>query len=147
MFFEPKSFTNAKITNITYTLTSKKNTFKISHRLKKCKRARKVLKSKAAKDREKPICTDKIYKLACPICIKTVFKFTKAPKTKGKCICQRCQRSFTFDDTYIDLTITSGIPNVEYLNDHAPITLLYQNPFVAYIYERGWRQSQFQIFN
>lgn len=144
MYLMSKGFIHNKITKSTFFTTNRKTIKNSSKLVIKCQSASIALESEDKNDKEIPIDTTNVtFRMACPICNTTVFKFTKAPITKGKCSCEKCQRSFLFDDTYIDLTLTSGISNLEYLNYQPISTSLFQNPIVGYVYERGWRQSHF----
>eukprot|EP00850_Spirogloea_muscicola_P016613 SM000136S00159 [mRNA] locus=s136:56084:57808:- [translate_table: standard] len=55
--------------------------------------------------------------------------------------CRRCQRSYDAAGGVLDLTVTSGAEDYE---DETHLgTTIFQNPAVAFAYERGWRQNFF----
>lgn len=57
------------------------------------------------------------------------------------CSCRRCVRTFDTASKYLDLTVTSGIPQQVYEQKQWQGTELFRQPLVSFIYERGWRQN------
>ncbi|RZC50445.1 hypothetical protein C5167_018876 [Papaver somniferum] len=53
--------------------------------------------------------------------------------------CQKCNKSYSSKDIYLDLTITYGSKN--YTESYPTRTELFRNPLVSFLYERGWRQN------
>ncbi|KAH0449677.1 hypothetical protein IEQ34_020369 [Dendrobium chrysotoxum] len=82
--------------------------------------------------------------LSCPICYEPLIR--KGPPGlnlpavyRSGFRCQKCNKSFTSKDGYLDLTVTSG--TTEY-NEFKPArTELFRSPLVSFLYERGWRQN------
>ncbi|KAL3695937.1 hypothetical protein R1sor_010013 [Riccia sorocarpa] len=78
-------------------------------------------------------------KLVCPICqqpvASTASKSFGLATVKGDLNCSRCRKSYPSTGGIIDLTI----PRKGYV---APIgSLFFQNPLIAYVYERGYRDN------
>lgn len=53
--------------------------------------------------------------------------------------CQKCNKSFTSKNGYLDLTVTSG--TTEYTEFKPARMELFRSPLVSFLYERGWRQT------
>ncbi|PKA59165.1 putative methyltransferase [Apostasia shenzhenica] len=82
--------------------------------------------------------------LCCPICYEPLIR--KGPSGlnllavyRSGFRCQKCNKSFTSKDGYLDLTVTSGTAAY---NEFRPArTELFRSPLVSFLYERGWRQN------
>ncbi|URD88265.1 hypothetical protein MUK42_26957 [Musa troglodytarum] len=82
--------------------------------------------------------------LACPICYEPLTRKGPAGLNlpsiyRSGFKCQKCNKSFTSKDVYLDLTITSG--TTEYSEFKPARTELFRSPLVSFLYERGWRQN------
>ncbi|CAL9200737.1 unnamed protein product [Musa hybrid cultivar] len=82
--------------------------------------------------------------LACPICYEPLIRKGPAGLNvpsiyRSGFKCQKCNKSFTSKDVYLDLTITSG--TTEYSEFKPARTELFRSPLVSFLYERGWRQN------
>ncbi|XP_020592599.1 uncharacterized methyltransferase At2g41040, chloroplastic isoform X1 [Phalaenopsis equestris] len=82
--------------------------------------------------------------LSCPICYVPLIR--KGPPGlnlravyRSGFRCQKCNKSFTSKDRYLDLTVTSG--TTEYIEFKPDQTELFRSPLVSFLYERGWRQN------
>ncbi|KAF8033872.1 hypothetical protein BT93_C0213 [Corymbia citriodora subsp. variegata] len=53
--------------------------------------------------------------------------------------CNRCNKSYSSKDNFVDLTLTAGLRN--YIEVKPRRTELFRSPLVAFLYERGWRQN------
>lgn len=53
--------------------------------------------------------------------------------------CQKCKKSYTSKNTYLDLTVTAGTKT--YTEFRPAATELFRSPLVSFVYERGWRQN------
>lgn len=68
--------------------------------------------------------------IRCPICMVT-------PLVSNKC--SRCSRTYVSNETFTDLTLTSGAvynPQQKWGG-----TELFRSPLISFVYERGWRQG------
>ncbi|KMZ70428.1 Methyltransferase-like [Zostera marina] len=81
---------------------------------------------------------------ACPICYEPLTR--KGPSGlnlnaiyRSGFKCQRCQKTFSSKDVYLDLTVTSG--TTAYSESKPIRSELFRNPLVSFLYERGWRQT------
>lgn len=81
---------------------------------------------------------------SCPICYEPLIR--KGPPGlnlpavyRSGFRCQKCNKSFTSKDGYLDLTVTSG--TTEYKEFKPARTELFRSPLVSFLYERGWRQN------
>ncbi|CAM6128075.1 unnamed protein product [Calypogeia fissa] len=82
--------------------------------------------------------------LACPVCYRPLaYSGSETPNLltvkKSKLRCSNCQKSYDSDGGIIDLTL----PNEGFIPQG---TSFFQNPLVAFIYERGYRDV-FAIYN
>ncbi|CAK0786209.1 hypothetical protein CVIRNUC_009422 [Coccomyxa viridis] len=85
---------------------------------------------------------DPEYTFACPICLTTELKVQKASARFSQGLhCSRCDRSFTANETSVDLTPTSGADMRVYKQKFWGGTQLFRSPLVSFVYERGWRQG------
>ncbi|KAF5208036.1 S-adenosyl-l-methionine-dependent methyltransferases superfamily protein [Thalictrum thalictroides] len=82
--------------------------------------------------------------LACPICYTPLIRegppgFNVPAIYWSGFQCQKCLKSYSSKEIFLDLTITSGTKDyVEF----KPFKIeLFRNPIVSFLYERGWRQS------
>ncbi|KAJ4810560.1 Demethylmenaquinone methyltransferase [Rhynchospora pubera] len=81
---------------------------------------------------------------ACPICYEPLIRkgpagFNVPAIYRSGFKCQKCDKTFTSKDVFLDLTVTSGMK--EY-NEIKPVrTELFRSPLVSFLYERGWRQN------
>lgn len=80
------------------------------------------------------------FRVACPICTTTGFTVDEAPKQDGKLSCSTCGRDFSYNNTYLDLTLGSGVESNTYTERAWAGTELFRTQAMSYIYERGWRQ-------
>ncbi|XP_027332445.1 uncharacterized methyltransferase At2g41040, chloroplastic isoform X3 [Abrus precatorius] len=81
---------------------------------------------------------------ACPVCYEPLIR--KGPSGlnlsaiyRSGFKCQRCKKSYTSKDTYLDLTVTAGLR--DYTEIQPARTELFRSPLVSFLYERGWRQN------
>ncbi|XP_026447874.1 uncharacterized methyltransferase At2g41040, chloroplastic-like [Papaver somniferum] len=81
---------------------------------------------------------------SCPICFEPLTR--KGPPGlnlpaiyRSAFKCQKCNKSYSSKDIYLDLTITYGSKN--YTESYPTRTELFRNPLVSFLYERGWRQN------
>ncbi|KAJ0984316.1 hypothetical protein J5N97_002672 [Dioscorea zingiberensis] len=82
--------------------------------------------------------------LACPICYEPLTR--KGPSGlnlpaiyRSGFKCEKCNKTFSSKDMYLDLTVTSG---TKAYNEFKPArTELFRSPLVSFLYERGWRQN------
>ncbi|WOL18336.1 hypothetical protein Cni_G27130 [Canna indica] len=82
--------------------------------------------------------------LACPICYEPLIRkgpsgFNLPSIYRSGFKCQKCNKSFTSKDVFLDLTITSG--TTEYSEFKPARSELFRSPLVSFLYERGWRQN------
>lgn len=78
-------------------------------------------------------------RLICPICLQTEFS-VDIGDSNPSLSCGRCRR--TFDSSkFVDMTLSSGLKNTEYMLRTEPMTSTFQSPLVSFVYERGWRQG------
>ena len=82
-----------------------------------------------------------VCRLLCPICLTTEFEIHKETTPSSLLYCERCQRSFDTTAAFYDLTLSSGEKSAEYTLSNGLGTSTFQNPFVGFVYERGWRQQ------
>ncbi|KAJ0091211.1 hypothetical protein Patl1_14860 [Pistacia atlantica] len=80
----------------------------------------------------------------CPICYQPLIR--KGPPGlnlpaiyRSGFKCDKCDRSFSSKDNYLDLTLISGLK--DYVEVKPASTELFRSPFVSFLYERGWRQN------
>ncbi|KAL0912461.1 hypothetical protein M5K25_018434 [Dendrobium thyrsiflorum] len=88
--------------------------------------------------------SDTLYNLACPICYKPFASRGDPQVTLASTIgsgveCYTCKKLYCHNETYLDLTIASGLE--EYSETMPAATEIFRNPLVPFLYERGWRQS------
>jgi SAM-dependent methyltransferase len=82
------------------------------------------------------------FHLACPICQSTQLQLQNAGgQPTGDTRCPRCARTFAANSTFVDLTLSSGVPQKAYKQKQWGGTTLFQSPVVSFVYERGWRQG------
>lgn len=81
---------------------------------------------------------------ACPICYQPLIR--KGPKGfnlpaiyRSGFKCNRCNKTYSSKDNYLDLTITAGMK--DYTEVKPVRTELFRSPLVSFLYERGWRQN------
>eukprot|EP00210_Caulerpa_lentillifera_P006553 g6258.t1 len=80
--------------------------------------------------------------LVCPICLVTEFDTNHLTSvTTDSLYCPRCSRGFDVNEDFVDMTLSSGVRNLDYALTTGVGTTLFQNPLVGFIYERGWRQQ------
>ncbi|XP_077222973.1 S-adenosyl-L-methionine-dependent methyltransferases superfamily protein [Tasmannia lanceolata] len=82
--------------------------------------------------------------LACPICYKPLIRkgpsgLNLAAIYRSGFKCNKCEKSFSSKDVYLDLTVTAGTK--EYREFKPSRTELFRSPVVSFLYERGWRQN------
>ncbi|KAK9100496.1 hypothetical protein Scep_023926 [Stephania cephalantha] len=81
---------------------------------------------------------------ACPVCYEPLIR-KGPPGLKVPAIyrsgfkCQKCNKTFSSKEFYLDLTVTSGTKN--YAEIKPTRTELFRSPLVSFLYERGWRQN------
>ncbi|KAI3920374.1 hypothetical protein MKX01_000713 [Papaver californicum] len=82
--------------------------------------------------------------LSCPICFEPLTR--KGPPGlnlpaiyRSAFKCQKCNKSYSSKNIYLDLTITYGTK--DYSESYPTRTELFRNPLVSFLYERGWRQN------
>ena len=80
-------------------------------------------------------------RLLCPICLTTEFEIHKETTPSSLLHCERCQRTFDTTTAFYDMTLSSGAKATEYTLSNGVGTSTFQNPFVGFVYERGWRQQ------
>ncbi|XP_031277441.1 uncharacterized methyltransferase At2g41040, chloroplastic [Pistacia vera] len=80
----------------------------------------------------------------CPICYQPLIR--KGPPGlnlpaiyRSGFKCDKCDRSYSSKDNYLDLTLISGLK--DYVEVKPASTELFRSPFVSFLYERGWRQN------
>ncbi|KAK9130556.1 hypothetical protein Sjap_011043 [Stephania japonica] len=81
---------------------------------------------------------------ACPVCYEPLIR--KGPPGlnvpaiyRSGFKCQKCNKTFSSKEFYLDLTVTSGTKNYAEINPTR--TELFRSPLVSFLYERGWRQN------
>ncbi|KAK9098496.1 hypothetical protein Syun_025541 [Stephania yunnanensis] len=81
---------------------------------------------------------------ACPVCYEPLIR--KGPPGlnvpaiyRSGFKCQKCNKTFSSKEFYLDLTVTSGTKN--YAEIKPTRTELFRSPLVSFLYERGWRQN------
>ncbi|OUZ99310.1 Methyltransferase type 11 [Macleaya cordata] len=82
--------------------------------------------------------------LACPICYNPLKcnsgSESTVESTAGSSFqCGTCKKSYSSNETYIDLTVASGAK--EYTEFKPASTEIFRTPLVSFLYERGWRQN------
>ncbi|KAJ3679162.1 hypothetical protein LUZ60_017173 [Juncus effusus] len=82
--------------------------------------------------------------LACPICYEPLIRkgpsgFTLPAIYRSGFKCEKCNKTYTSKDVFLDLTIISGMK--EYSELKPVRTELFRSPLVSFLYERGWRQN------
>lgn len=77
--------------------------------------------------------------ILCPICLKTEFEIVNS--NIDSLFCHRCSRGFDSNEDFVDMTLSSGVRDLEYTLTTASGTRLFENPIVSFVYERGWRQE------
>lgn len=85
------------------------------------------------------ITTPVIIPVLCPICLTTEFEIVNS--TDFSLFCHRCSRGFDSNEDFVDLTLSSGVRDLEYTLTTSSGTRLFENPIVSFVYERGWRQE------
>eukprot|EP00897_Mesotaenium_endlicherianum_P007927 jgi/Mesen1/7162/ME000037S06522 len=91
---------------------------------------------------------DRELELACPICYETLSRtgpsgIHKDALAQTRLRCVRCQRPFSTGGGVANMTLGGGQDSFE--ERQLPGTSIFQNPAVAFVYERGWRQG-FALF-
>nr|XP_043614317.1 uncharacterized methyltransferase At1g78140, chloroplastic-like [Erigeron canadensis] len=79
-----------------------------------------------------PICYDKLLWNGDPL-----FSVDSTPRSVLKC--STCNNTYSGNETYLDLTITSG--SKKYGESMPASSELFRLPLVSFLYERGWRQA------
>ncbi|KAL1308510.1 hypothetical protein HN51_050470 [Arachis hypogaea] len=81
---------------------------------------------------------------SCPICFEALKR--KGPSGlnisaiyRSAFECKGCNKFYSSKDTYLDLTVTSGLR--DYSEVQPARTELFRSPLVSFLYERGWRQN------
>ncbi|CAH8390581.1 unnamed protein product [Eruca vesicaria subsp. sativa] len=83
--------------------------------------------------------------LACPICYNglvciIIFGYYRGATASGtKLQCNTCKRSYSGNETHLDLAVASG--SNQYTEPMPLSTELFRTPLVSFLYERGWRQN------
>jgi hypothetical protein len=84
--------------------------------------------------------SDFAFDLVCPICQTTPLRVRSvAGRPSGSLACARCSRTFSQNDTYVDLTVSSGVEQDVYKQQSWGGTELFRSPLISFAYERGWR--------
>lgn len=81
---------------------------------------------------------------ACPICYEPLIRkgpsgFNLSAIYRSGFKCEKCNKTYSSKDNYLDLTITAGIK--DYTEIRPTRTELFRSPIVSFLYERGWRQN------
>ncbi|KAF5208035.1 S-adenosyl-l-methionine-dependent methyltransferases superfamily protein [Thalictrum thalictroides] len=81
---------------------------------------------------------------ACPVCYTPLIRkgppgFNVPAIYRSGFQCQKCLKSYSSKEFFLDLTITSGTK--DYVEFKPTRTELFRNPVVSFLYERGWRQN------
>ncbi|XP_059286220.1 uncharacterized methyltransferase At2g41040, chloroplastic [Lycium ferocissimum] len=81
---------------------------------------------------------------ACPICYEPLMRkgpsgFNVPAIYRSGFKCDKCNKSYSSKNIYLDLTVTSGTK--EYSESKPTRTELFRSPVVSFLYERGWRQA------
>ncbi|XP_060171953.1 uncharacterized methyltransferase At2g41040, chloroplastic [Lycium barbarum] len=81
---------------------------------------------------------------ACPICYELLMRkgpsgFNVPAIYRSGFKCDKCNKSYSSKNIYLDLTVTSGTK--EYSESKPTRTELFRSPVVSFLYERGWRQA------
>ncbi|KAF9679718.1 hypothetical protein SADUNF_Sadunf06G0043600 [Salix dunnii] len=81
---------------------------------------------------------------ACPICYQPLIRkgppgFNLPAIYRSGFKCNRCNKTYSSKENYLDLTITAGMK--DYTEVKPARTELFRNPLVSFLYERGWRQN------
>ncbi|CAH8309624.1 unnamed protein product [Eruca vesicaria subsp. sativa] len=84
--------------------------------------------------------------LACPICYNSLAALNihphgsvEAPAYGTELHCRTCKKSYSANETHLDLAVSSGI---KHYTEPLPLSIeLFRNPLVSFLYERGWRQN------
>ncbi|OVA12478.1 Methyltransferase type 11 [Macleaya cordata] len=81
---------------------------------------------------------------SCPVCFEPLIR--KGPPGlnlqaiyRSAFKCQKCNKSYSSKDFFLDLTVTSGTK--DYTEFYPTRTELFRSPLVSFLYERGWRQN------
>ncbi|KAJ4832289.1 hypothetical protein Tsubulata_047421 [Turnera subulata] len=76
---------------------------------------------------------------ACPICYEPLIRKGPPGFNLSGFKCEKCNKTYSSKDNYLDLTITSGMK--DYTEVKPTSTELFRSPLVSFLYERGWRQN------
>ncbi|KAJ8753269.1 hypothetical protein K2173_017890 [Erythroxylum novogranatense] len=81
---------------------------------------------------------------ACPVCYEPLIRkgppgFNLSAIYRSGFKCEKCNKTYSSKDKYLDLTITAGMKN--YTEVKPGRTELFRSPLVSFLYERGWRQN------
>ncbi|KAG6771345.1 hypothetical protein POTOM_022696 [Populus tomentosa] len=81
---------------------------------------------------------------ACPICYQPLIRkgptgFNLPAIYRSGFKCNRCNKTYSSKENYLDLTITAGMK--DYTEVKPVRTELFRSPLVSFLYERGWRQN------
>eukprot|EP00897_Mesotaenium_endlicherianum_P002177 jgi/Mesen1/1988/ME000147S01077 len=82
--------------------------------------------------------------LACPICHQPLVRIgpkglNRRAVAQSGFKCEGCRRAFSSREGFLDLTITGSTK--QYKEQGPGGVETFRNPWVSYVYERGWRQS------
>ncbi|XVE98451.1 hypothetical protein REPUB_Repub03eG0107700 [Reevesia pubescens] len=81
---------------------------------------------------------------SCPVCYEPLIRkgppgFNLEAIYRSGFKCEKCNKSYSSKDVYLDLTVTAGLR--DYTEVKPAGTELFRSPFVSFVYERGWRQN------
>ncbi|KAJ7552815.1 hypothetical protein O6H91_06G071100 [Diphasiastrum complanatum] len=82
--------------------------------------------------------------LACPICFEPLLRrgplgVNISAISRSAFSCKKCKKTYSNREVYLDLTVTAGSKTFKEVQPAG--TELFRNPWVSFVYERGWRQS------
>ncbi|KAJ6919877.1 hypothetical protein NC651_013728 [Populus alba x Populus x berolinensis] len=87
--------------------------------------------------------------LACPVCYEPVTLIgatvLSVDSARGSSLqCSTCKKTYSGKETHLELTVASG--SKEY-GDAMPLaTEFFRTPFMSFLYDRGWRQILYRVF-
>ncbi|XP_038700575.1 uncharacterized methyltransferase At2g41040, chloroplastic-like [Tripterygium wilfordii] len=81
---------------------------------------------------------------ACPICYEPLIRkgppgFNLPAIYRSGFKCEKCDKSYSSKNVYLDLTITAGMK--DYTEVKPDGTEFFRGPLISFLYERGWRQN------
>ncbi|XP_052180359.1 uncharacterized methyltransferase At2g41040, chloroplastic isoform X2 [Diospyros lotus] len=88
--------------------------------------------------------TSEVELFACPVCFEQLIRkgppgFNLPAIYRSGFKCNRCNKSYSSKNIYLDLTVTAGTK--DYTEYQPARTELFRSPLVSFLYERGWRQN------